>query len=367
MKTRFFSFLLILLCLASLTMAQQTPILRTIYVPGIYTDSLRFGVVAAHFKGVASIVITIDNRTVASWTASGGIEGMEHYATLDLSNFSPGRYTLSTTASSLQGTSRTVEAPIWIGESAANKEWTIIEDQVIGEGWAGKENRWQKTRHLLLRRCTITRNVAAGTLGGQTIVLDRCVVDGGASAWGFGWAERYAIDSKASNTINAFGNASLALRCIVDGLYSDAFQGGGTVIDCLVANVDRKERTNLHPDVLQWHERNTENRVVLRLTATTNINAMGIGGGKNGTLKDILIKDCTIRNSGWDGAAFSTSGKCSHVIVIGSTFTGSCLWRVDQGFTAEDVYCIDSVFDGKPSPGVMLGKGQTAPTGVTIR
>ncbi len=348
-------------------MALQTPILCLVYTPGCYTGSLRVGVVAAHFEGITSLVMCIGSQTVATWTASGGIEGVEQYATIDLSKIAPGKYNFWCVATSKQGTERKIEAPIWIGESAANKEWTIVEDQVIGEKWAGPENRWQKTRHLLLRRCRITRNVAAGTLGGQTIVLDRCTVDGADSAWGFGWAERYAVNSAARSTINAFGNASLALRCIVDGLYSDAFQGADAVIDCLVANVDRKERTSLHPDVLQFHETNTENRVVLRLTATTNIQAMGIGGGKGGTLKDILIKDCTIRNSGWDGAAFSTSGKCSHVIIDGSTFAGSCLWRVDQGFTAEDVYCINSIFDGKPSPGAMLGKGQVPPTGVTIR
>lgn len=348
-------------------MPQQTPILRLIYTPGIYANSLRAGVVAAHFAGITSLVLNVGSNVVATWTASGGIDDVEHYATIDLSKITPGKYTLSATAISTQGTVRTVEAPIWIGELAANSEWTVIEGQTIGEGWARPSNRWQKTRHLLLRNCTITRNIAAGTLGGQMIVLDRCTVDGADSAWGFGWAERYAIDSKAINTINAFGNASLALRCIVDGLYSDAFQGADAVIDCLVANVDRKERTSLHPDVLQFHEQNTENRVVLRLTATTNINAMGIGGGKGGTLKDVLIKDCTINNRGWDGAAFSTSGKCSHIIIDGSTFTGSCLWRVDQGFTAEDVCCINSRFDGQPAPGVMLGKGQTAPTGVTIR
>ena len=341
-------------------MAQQTPILRLIYTPGIYANSLRVGVVAAHFDGITSIVLNIGSNVVATWTASGGIDGVEHYATLDLSKIAPGKYTLSATAISKQATVRTVEAPIWIGES---KEWTVVEDQVIGDKWAGPDNRWKKSRHLLLRRCTITRPVAAGTSGGQIVVLDNCKIDG-CGAWDFGWAVRYAVDCKSTGATNAFSSASLALRCTVDNLASDAFQGVEAAIDCTASNVDRKEQLGLHPDVLQWHQPGTENRVVLRLTATENINAMGIGGRG---VKDILIKDCVVKNRGWDGAAFSLADPCSHVIVIGSTFDGSCLWRVDQGFVATDVHCIDSTFGGKPSPGAMLSKGQVPPTGVTVR
>ena len=346
-------------------MPLQTPILRLIYVPGIYANSLRVGVVAAHFEGIASLVMCIGGKVMATWSATGGIEGVEHYATLDLSKITPGKYTLSATAISKQGTSRTVESPIWIGESPANKEWTIVEDQVIGEGWAGKENRWQKTRHLLLRRCTITKPIKAGTLGGQIIVLDGCEING-CGAWDTAkmWAGRYAVGCRSMGATNPFTRADLAMRCIASEVSSDAFQGPRMVVDCLVTNVVRRD-PKLHPDVVQWHEDgDTENRVVLRLTAIENINAMGIGGRG---VKDILIRDCAIDNRGWDGAAFSLADPCSHVIVIGSTFAGSCLWRVDQGFVAEDVHCIDSIFDGKPGPGAMLGKGQTAPTGVTIR
>ncbi len=197
-------------------------------------------------------------------------------------------------------------------------------------------------------------NLGPGTINGvyklgQSLYLRSCVFSGlgqdvGPAGPSAGFYNVYAVGSTFQDLSNGFGSKAMYLRdCKFYDIGSDPLQGVKMVVNTTVRNIDRKTKTSYHPDVLQWHEVNTENRIVYGLTATSFINAMGIGSGEDCT--NIAIVNTKIDNTGWGGTVFSFGGIVNHMVVRNSTFTGSALWRVDNGFVPHSILLDNSVWN----------------------
>jgi hypothetical protein len=176
---------------------------------------------------------------------------------------------------------------------------------------------------------------------GQSLYLRSCIFSGlgqdvGPAGPSAGFDNVYAVGTTIQDLFNGFGSKAMYLRdCKFYDIGSDPLQGVKMIVNTIVRNVDRKSRTDFHPDVLQWHEKNTENRIVYGLIATSFISGMGIGSGEDCT--NIAIVNSKIDNTGWGGTVFSFGGTVNHMVVRNSIFTGSSLWRVDKGFVPHSI------------------------------
>ena len=174
----------------------------------------------------------------------------------------------------------------------------------------------------------------------------------GGPAGGFEYI--YSTNSLVHDMCNGFGSKAAIIRnTTFSNIGSDTLQGVKMAINVTVRNVDRKTKLGFHPDVVQWHEPITENRILYGLTATENIVAMGVGSGANCT--DIAIVNCNVDNRPHAGAVFAFAGPMNHLYVLNSTFFGSCLWRVDRGFLPHNVVLEDSNFNSSTKKIVTYG------------
>lgn len=223
----------------------------------------------------------------------------------------------------------------------------------------------------------VNLNLGPGTINGvyrdgQSLYLRSCVFTGlgqdvGPSGPSAGFYNVYAVDTTIQDLCNGFGSKAMYLRdCRFYDIGSDPLQGVKMVVNTTVRNVDRKTKTSFHPDVLQWHETNTENRIVYGLTATSYISAMGIGSGENCT--NVAIVNTKIDNTGWGGTVFSFGGVVNHMIIRNSTFTGSALWRVDNGFVPHSILLDTSVWNNNTVDSLPKVYGGTIDaTEITVR
>ena len=178
---------------------------------------------------------------------------------------------------------------------------------------------------------------------------------------------RYFIDCTASNVARAFvGAAQLIQRCYVDGVADDVAQGAHCIDGLTVRNAVRVSETNgVHNDLVQWHERDTTNRIVRGLWAVDNIRCIGIGSGEKCT--DIAVIDTHIKNIG--SSPMSFGGPTSNLYVRDCTIDGgSSLWRADQRFVGTDIVIERSTFNGQPAPAYRMARGVKPQTdGVTVK
>lgn len=222
----------------------------------------------------------------------------------------------------------------------------VTRDQVTITTWPGAG---VNTQYLRLSNLTVGPNQIRGNFRPeQRLWIDNCEFFGagqdvgpGGPAGGFAYV--FATDTIIRDLCNGFGSRAFLLRnTTFSGIGSDSMQGVKMAINVTVKNVDRKTKTAFHPDVVQWHEKNTENRIVYGLTAVENIVAMGIGSGEACT--DIAIVNTKIANKTQSGTVFSFGGPVNHLYVLNSSFVGTCLWRVDRGFVPRNVALEDSKF-----------------------
>jgi hypothetical protein len=133
--------------------------------------------------------------------------------------------------------------------------------------------------------------------------------------------------------------------------------------------VRTSEANGVHNDLVQWHEKDTMNRIVRGLNATGIVKSIGVGSGEKCT--DIAIVDTHVENS--NALAFSFGNAVNNIYVRGCTFNGgSSLWRCDDksgpNFVGNDVVIEKSTFNGNPAPAYRMARGVKPPTdGVTVR
>jgi hypothetical protein len=222
----------------------------------------------------------------------------------------------------------------------------VTRDQVTIAAWPGAG---VNTQYLRLSNLTLGPNQIRGNFKtDQRLWIDNCEFFGAGQDVGpnnpaGGFNHFFVNDSTIRDVCNGFGSRAVLLRnTIFTGIGSDSMQGVKMAINVTVKNVDRKTKTGFHPDVVQWHEKNTENRIVYGLTAVENIVAIGIGSGESCT--DIAIVNTKIANKTQSGTVFSFGGPVNHLYVLNSSFVGPCLWRVDRGFVPRNVALEDSKF-----------------------
>jgi hypothetical protein len=137
------------------------------------------------------------------------------------------------------------------------------------------------------------------------------------------------------------------------------------VVQTAISNVDRLTNLGFHPDLVQWHEPYTDNRIVYGLTADTNIQAQGIGSGE--TVSNIAIINTRLNNTGYGGAIFSFAGPTTHLIVRNSKFYGSSFWRTDKGFVPTSVLIDNSQFYNGSTNLLPKVYGPAVGDGITVR
>lgn len=244
----------------------------------------------------------------------------------------------------------------------------VTRDQVTITAWPGGGIN---TQYLRLSNLTVGPNQVRGNFRPeQRLWIDNCEVFGagqdvgpGNPAGGFTYF--FVNDSIVRDVCNGFGSRAMILRnTTFSGIGSDSMQGVKMAINVTVKNVDRLTKTAFHPDVVQWHEKNTENRIVYGLTAVENIVSMGIGSGESCT--DIAIVNTKVINKPGAGTVFSFGGPVNHLYVLNSNFVGPCLWRIDRGFVPHNITLEDSKFLSGTRAGV-TPYGGALTEAITIR
>lgn len=229
---------------------------------------------------------------------------------------------------------------------------------------------WRTSPTVRLRDLTLRGPINFGAFPGSPtrIIYERVHFD---TSMGGNAGLRYFVDCTASNVARAFvGSAQLIQRCYVDSVSDDVAQGAYCVDGLVVRNAVRvSENNGVHNDLVQWHEKDTTNRIVRGLWATDNIKSIGVGSGEK--CDGIAIIDTHVENS--NALAFSFGNAVNNLYVRGCTFNGgSSLWRCDDktgpNFVGTDVVIERSAFNGNPAPAYRMVRGVKPPTtGVTVR
>ena len=130
------------------------------------------------------------------------------------------------------------------------------------------------------------------------------------------------------------------------------------VLNTTVSNINGAG-TTYHQDVYQFYNPNLTDVILDGITATTNITAQGVFGGR-GTVSilDLAVVNCVMAEAPTSvGNVFTFEVPTQNMYVLNSKFTGNTIWATNatnpgQGFnfSAVDVVIQSTTFSKSPGP-----------------
>ena len=371
---RIFFLALVIILLANLPLHAQTAIADWSWVPKPQYGIVKPELLAFHINGIKRVDWFLDDIYIASTDTLD-----VHSISLSTDKMSLGDRSLRAEVIPNQGTMKVLTTTFWNGPNVINRlpagvtkfadirnikpdatGWIIIEgvgDESIldctdpANRRASPSMRKVVLRNLKMRGTIVgpsssSNNSSTSSLAMENVTGEGYIENGAPISITGLWNNSYNVDCRFSNYKDGPGGARLNLRVILDGIYSDSFQGARVVKDCVVRNVERAPFLAFHPDVVQWHEKDTDNRILYNLTAVENLNCLGVGSGE--VLTNIAIVNVRVTNAGV-ALSFSIANKADHIYVRNSEFNGGNQ-LIRRTAVITNMVVEKSLFRSRPSP-----------------
>ncbi|MEM1107386.1 MAG: hypothetical protein AAGH99_01705 [Planctomycetota bacterium] len=347
----------------------------------IFEGQFAAGVVAHHIYGIDYVEFQVEGGEpirVNEPSINPRTTVEEYWIVLDSANFSDGRIQVRATAYPNNGVPRALPPLFLYSNENGTVRHQVIELpagrhtlDVTGlplQGWltvrpkpgvrpewcvvVGRSRGWQDG-NLKLENLTYEPGPGNGPLTGfnhdNQLWMDgvRVIGSGEVNPTNWitqAWTHQYYTDCNFSRVRRVFHHGPVMARNItaVD-IYEDFANANGLYANISVDRLDRRSITSAHPDLFQFPRNAPDNLIIQDLIARNN-NGQGLFTDDMKNVAVVRMRVDTIDPF----RAIQLQGKSENVLIENSVFNGAGNFRIDKGFSANDLVFRNSRAGGGP-------------------
>ncbi|MEM1109256.1 MAG: hypothetical protein AAGH99_11270 [Planctomycetota bacterium] len=339
------------------------------------------GVVAHHLYGIDYVEFQVDGGTPVRVNAPSvnprtRVDG--YWVVLDANDFGDRRIEVRATAYPHNGIPRKLEPLFLFANQGGTLKFPVLElpagrhtlnaRNLPTQGWltvrpapgvsrdkciiVGRSRGW-RAGNLKLENLTYEPGSGNGPLTGfshdNRLWMDRVRVVGAGEAnptnWiTQAWTHQYYTDCEFTRVRRVFHHGPVTARNIeAYEIYEDFANANGLFANIKVDRLDRRSITSAHPDLFQYGRNIPGNLIIQDLTSTNN-NGQGLF---TDDMRDVAVVRLNVTTVS-PFRAIQLQGRSENILIQDSNFNGSGNFRLDQGFSADDLVFRDSRSSGPP-------------------